>query len=101
MEYLNNVSVNVMPWPAHSPDLLPIQHLWDIMKTPLDRCGNKPQSRAKLFAAVQENGNNPTVLNTIKILRGIFDKNAECYQDPVMYCIIQSISVLSKPLMND
>ena len=54
MEYLNNISVNVMPWPACSPDLLPIQHLWDIMKTPLDRCGNKPQSRAKLFAAVQE-----------------------------------------------
>ena len=33
--------------------------------------------------------------------RGIVDKNVECYQCPVMCCIIQSISVLSKPSMND
>ena len=54
MEYFNNVNVNVMPWPAYSPDLSPTEHLLNIGKTCLDRRENKPQYRAELIAAVQE-----------------------------------------------
>ena len=60
------------------------------------------------FIGIMHNGivtihlkKNTIIKITIKIHRGVVDKNAECYQCPVMYCIIQSISVLSKPSMND
>ena len=42
-----------MPWPAYPPDISPIEHLWDIMKTRLDRCESKPQNRAELIAVAQ------------------------------------------------
>ena len=54
MEYLNNVIVNVMPWPAYSTDLSLIEHLCNIMKTRPDRHENRPQNCAELIAAVQE-----------------------------------------------
>jgi len=34
MGYLDEQYVSVLPWPAFSPDLSPIEHLWDV----LDRC---------------------------------------------------------------
>ena len=43
-----------MSMPVYSTDLSPIEHLWDIMKTRIDRRENKPQNRAELIAAVQE-----------------------------------------------
>ena len=55
MEYLYNV--NVMPWPAYSPDLSQIEYLWNVMKTRLNRENkreNKRPNRAELIASVQE-----------------------------------------------
>ena len=28
-EFLNNSNINVLRWPAFSPDLSPVEHLWD------------------------------------------------------------------------
>lgn len=31
-QYLNEVGIQVLPWPARSPDLKPIEHIWDNLK---------------------------------------------------------------------
>ena len=34
-EYLEEVKLNVLPWPAMSPDLNPIEHVWQQLKKQL------------------------------------------------------------------
>ena len=36
-QYLQQQQVDVLPWPANSPDLSPIEHVWDEMKRQLRR----------------------------------------------------------------
>lgn len=53
-DFLDGQQVDVMPWPAYSPDLSPIEHVWDILKTAVSRRRPAPQNRQQLIAAVQE-----------------------------------------------
>ena len=47
-DYLNNVNVNVLPWPSCSPDMNPIEHLWDHLDRQLRQRVPPPANRQQL-----------------------------------------------------
>lgn len=53
-EFLAAEGVNVLPWPAFSPDLSPIEHLWDIMERRVRSRDPHPQTLPALRMALQE-----------------------------------------------
>ena len=46
MRYLDEQHVRILPWPAFSPDLSPIEHLWDVLDRGI-RC-HDPQNTDQL-----------------------------------------------------
>ena len=40
LQFLNRNNVNVLPWPAVSPDMNPIEHIWDYLGIKIRARGN-------------------------------------------------------------
>lgn len=53
-EYLSEVGVGVLPWPAHSPDLHPIKHIWHSLKRRVRARIPAPTTLRELKAAMVE-----------------------------------------------
>lgn len=51
-EFLTRNEVEMLPWPANSPDLSPIEHLWDEMERRIRRQPKQPASRAEFHEAL-------------------------------------------------
>ncbi|SOV09613.1 uncharacterized protein UDID_19024 [Ustilago sp. UG-2017a] len=51
-EYLEEVKLNVLPWPAMSPDLNPIEHVWQQLKKQLYQQRYTINNKAQLIAAI-------------------------------------------------
>ena len=49
----NNVRV-FEQWPANSPDMNPIEHLWTQLERALERRPNPPTNEVQLWQALQE-----------------------------------------------
>ena len=43
-EYLQRETIERMDWPARSPDLNPIEHVWDMLQTAISARAVQPQS---------------------------------------------------------
>lgn len=53
-EYLNDVNIAVMEWPARSPDMNPIEHVWDLLKRGVKSRIPAPVTLGELRNAVLE-----------------------------------------------
>lgn len=53
-QYLQEVNVPVMEWPARSPDLNPIEHLWDELKRKIRGRNSAPANLQELQNALKE-----------------------------------------------
>ena len=58
MDFLNTNGVNVMDFPARSPDLNPIEHVWDELGRRLNKRQRRPGSVCELAQALREEWNN-------------------------------------------
>uniref|UniRef100_A0A8C4QU92 Tc1-like transposase DDE domain-containing protein n=1 Tax=Eptatretus burgeri TaxID=7764 RepID=A0A8C4QU92_EPTBU len=48
--FLRDAGINVMEWPSRSPDLNPIEHVWDVLGRQLHQVRNPPQNLQELGA---------------------------------------------------
>ena len=55
---LTNSDVAVLPWPSKSPDLNPIEHIWDDLDRRVRQGQPQPQSFQQLVNALQDEWNN-------------------------------------------
>jgi hypothetical protein len=53
LEYLEHANVNLLPWPPLSPDLSPIEHVWDKIGQRLKNLARRPQTIQQLRHKIQ------------------------------------------------
>ena len=61
-QFLNRNNVNVPPWPAVSPDMNPIEHIWDYLGRKVRARGNVHNLRDLENALIKEWNNIPNVV---------------------------------------
>ena len=74
---LNRNNVNALPWPAMSPELNPIEHVWDHLGRKVRARGNVHNLRNMENAIIQEWNNIPNVVIR-RYVRSIRGRLAAC-----------------------
>ena len=70
-QFQNRNNVNVLPWPAVSPDMNPIEHIWDYLGRKVRARGNVHNHRYLENALIQEWNNIPNIIRRyVRSMRG-------------------------------
>ena len=71
-QFLNRNNVNVLPWPAVSPDMNSIDHIWDYLGRKVRARGNVHNFRDLENALIQEWNNIPNIVirRYVRSMRG-------------------------------
>ena len=71
-QFLNRNNVNVLPWPAVSPDMNPIEHIWDYLGRNVRAKGNVKNLSDLENALIQEWNNilNVVIRRYVRSMRG-------------------------------
>lgn len=56
-EWFQDMGVQELDWPAQSPDINPIEHMWDELERRLRARPQRPTTKSELFAVLQEEWN--------------------------------------------
>ena len=56
--FLQQQNIDTLPWPPYSPDLSPIEHLWDLIDRGIRSRDPPPQNLHKLRRVIQEEWDN-------------------------------------------
>ena len=72
-QFLDRKNVYVLPWPAVSPDMNPIEHIWDYLGREVRARGNVHNLRDLENALIQEWNNIPNVVirRYVRSMRGL------------------------------
>uniref|UniRef100_A0A672YIL4 Tc1-like transposase DDE domain-containing protein n=1 Tax=Sphaeramia orbicularis TaxID=375764 RepID=A0A672YIL4_9TELE len=70
-DFLRDQRFNVLPWPAYSPDLSPIKHLWDQLGRCVANRTPAPQNRQELVTALEEEWVNIPQDNIRRLVRSM------------------------------
>jgi transposase len=54
VRYLEQVGIRLLPWPANSPDLNPIEHVWDFLGKRVRRRQLRPETLNGIRVALEE-----------------------------------------------
>lgn len=73
-DYLQEVGISVMPWPARSPDLNPIEHLWDHLKRKVRSRDPAPTTLQELESAVVEEWTTIPQEEVLKLIRSMRER---------------------------
>ena len=57
-DFLANNNIAPLAWPPYSPDLTPIEHMWDELDRRVRKCRNPPETRTQLRNALIDEWNN-------------------------------------------
>ncbi len=78
--YLEQKGIDVMEWPARSPDLSPIDHLWDILQRRVSGCQNPPATVQALTAALREEWNGINQVSVRHLIQSMPRRCQQCIQ---------------------
>lgn len=77
-DYLAEIGIPVLRWPANSPDLNPIEHLWDMLKRKIRARDHAPTTIQEVVQAAQEEWDLIPQHEVIKLIRSMQNRLREC-----------------------